>query len=146
MAAASEMADTDGSPFVQRCEREREVNMKKALIVLLALFAVFSASVGSGVATADNGAQTVHFTAAYTDPFFGPVTCSGERIVKTAPKAFTKDSETCLIPNGFPAGTYTPADFGGWFSDYDGTFTTDVTVVVTDNGDGTSTSHIVAYY
>ena len=46
--------------------------------------------------------------------------------MKTAQKAFTKDSETCLILNGFPAGTYTAADFGGWNSDFDGLFTTNV--------------------
>jgi hypothetical protein len=120
--------------------------MKRLMTLAVAVLALTGAGIGSSVATADNGAQTFHFTATYTDPIFGPVTCSGERIVKAAPKEFTKDSETCLILNGFPAGTYTAADFGGWLSDYDGTFTTNVTIVVTDNGDGTSTANIVAYY
>ncbi len=67
------------------------------------------------------------------------------RIVKTAPKAFIKDSEDCTILNGFPAGSYTCADFGGWYSDYDGMFTLDCTEVITDNGDGTS-NNTAAYY
>ena len=73
--------------------------------------------------------------------------CSGEHIVKTAPKAFTKDSETCLILNGYPTGTYTAPQTGGWISDFDHvSFTNDVTIVVTDNGNGTSTENIVANY
>ena len=120
------------------------------LAVLIAATAFAVATIGFGassVAAAANGATTIHFTASYTDPGFGPVLCTGERIVKTAPNAFTKDSEDCTILNGFPAGTYTCADLGvGWFSDYDGLFTLDCTFVITDNGDGTSNNHIVAYY
>jgi hypothetical protein len=122
------------------------VHMKRIMLLVLVVFALAGTGIASGVATANNGADTTHFTASYTDPVFGPVVCAGERIVKTAPKAFTKDSEDCTILNGFPAGTYACADFGGWFSDFDGLFTLDCTFVVTDNGDGTSNNHIVAYY
>ena len=57
--------------------------------------------------------------------------------------------------NGFPAGTYSPAlgNYPGWVSDSvspshsAGQVTyTNVTIVVTDNGNGTSNEHIVAYY
>ena len=122
----------------------------------------------SGV-LAGNGASTVHFTASY-DSF----TCAGERIVKTAPKGFTKDSETCTFTDvaAFPTGTY---DIVGqavpesptqshWASDYDILYTpagspgcivgppicvrvaVSGTIVVTDNGDGTGTLVVVAYY
>ena len=58
---------------------------------------------GAGGALAGNGAETTHFTAAYSS-----FTCAGERIVKTTPKAFTKDSETCTFTDlsEFPPGTY----------------------------------------
>jgi hypothetical protein len=117
--------------------------MKRLALLAVVVVSAFAAT---GVAGADNGAATTHFTAAYTDQVFGPVQCSGEHIVKTGPKAWVKDSETCLILNGYPAGTYTAANGFSWNSDYDGTNTTNFTVVVTDNGDGTSTSNIVAYY
>jgi len=123
--------------------------MKRIMLVVLAVFALAGAGLVSGVATANNGADTTHFTASYTDPGFGPVVCSGENIYKTAPNAFNKDSEDCTALNGFPAGTYTGF---GWFSDSSppshsaGLFTTNTTAVVTDNGDGTSNIHIVAYY
>jgi hypothetical protein len=76
---------------------------------------------------------------------FGPVTCAGERIVKTAPNAVVKDSEDCTILNGYPAGACHD-EFGGWLSDFDGQFTHNVTIVATDNGDGTSHEYVVAYY
>ena len=124
--------------------------MKKVMILALAVFALATTGLAPGVATADNGATTTHFgPVSYTDPVLGPVVCSGENIYKTAPKAFNKDSETCTILNGFPAGTYTGV---GWFSDSSppshsaGLFTTNATLVVTDNGDGSSNMEVVAYY
>jgi hypothetical protein len=120
--------------------------MKRIMLLVLVVFALAGTGIASGVATAGNGADTTHFTASYTDPTFGPVVCAGERIVKTAPKAFIKDSEDCTILNGFPAGTYDCTDFGGWLSDFDGMQAVTCTHVITDNGDGTSNDHIVAYY
>ena len=120
--------------------------MKRIMLLVFAVFALAGAGLGPSVAAANNGANTTHFTASYTDPVLGPVVCAGERIVKTAPHAFIKDSEDCTILNGFPAGTFSCTDFGGWFSDFDGMFTLDCTLVITDNGDGTSNNHIVAYY
>jgi hypothetical protein len=120
--------------------------MKKIMLLVFAVFALAGAGLGPNVAAADNGANTTPFMASYTDPVLGPVVCSGVRIVKTAPHAFIKDSEDCTILNGFPAGTFSCTDVGGWFSDFDGMFTLDCTLVITDNGDGTSNNHIVAYY
>ena len=122
--------------------------MKKIVVLVVSVCALVGLGSASSVASASNGTQTTHFTAVY-----GQFTCAGERIVKTAPKAFVKDSETCLDSSGtgdLPAGTY---DFSGlWASDYEyftfGTFRIAVsaTIVVTDNGDGTTTWNIVAYY
>ena len=120
--------------------------MNRVVLAAVFVLAIGGAGVSAGVASADNGATTTHFTTAYTDPTLGHVTCSGERITKTGPKAFIKDSETCLIGNGFPAGTYTTADFGPWYSDYDGKVSTNATLTVTENPDGTATGVIVAYY
>jgi hypothetical protein len=123
--------------------------MKKIMLLAVAVLAIAAAGPASSVANADNGATTTHFTASYTDPGFGPVVCSGENIYKTAPNAFNKDDEDCTALNGFPAGTYTGF---GWISDSSppshsaGLFTTNTIAVVTDNGDGTSNIHIIAYY
>ena len=103
----------------------------------------------------NNGAQTVHFTAAYQNLIGGFFTCAGERISKTTPKPFTKDSEDCTITDlsTFPPGTYVgdPVYFVNgvgyiWNSDYDGTQANLVTFTVTDNGDGTGHVNLVAYY
>jgi hypothetical protein len=117
----------------------------------------------------NNGAQTTHFTASYFEGLGGFFTAAGERIVKTGPKAFTKDSETILMSDisTWPAGTYTliPTYFPGfgwfgvfhlpnvpsfigflWGSDFDGQTAVSGTIVVTDNGDGTGTMNLDLYY
>src|SRR5215472_6938256 len=88
--------------------------MKK--IILIAVFVLALAAVRSDSSVAvfngrrplNNGAQTVHFTAAYQNVIGGFFTCSGERITKTTPKPFTKDSEDCTITDlsTWPPGTY----------------------------------------
>src|SRR5215510_4204063 len=83
-------------------------HMKK--IALLAVFALALAAIRSDASTGvpnhgsyssdgvpNNGAQTVHFTAAYQNIIGGFFTCAGERISKTAPMPFTKDSEDCTM-------------------------------------------------
>lgn len=98
------------------------------MLLAVAVCALTGLGVASSVATANNGAVTTHFTKAYTDP-----------------------SEDCTILNGYPAGTYVE-QFGGWNSDSippshsAGLHTFTVTIVVTDNGDGSSNADIVAYY
>ena len=125
---------------------------------LLALFVALMAAVcvTASVAVAGNGANTVPWKASYDLPGFGGHwECSGVRIVKDAPKAFVKDSETCTFSDQasyIAPGTYTEADFG-WASDYE-LFVLHVgiriaashTTVITDNGDGTGTLQIDAYY
>jgi hypothetical protein len=122
--------------------------MKHLTVLIAAFFAALSLA---AVATADNGATATPFKASY-----GTFTCSGANIVKTAPKAFVKDSETCIDAAG-PAdrapGTYDLGP-GGWISDYylfaatpsTVVFDTSATLVVTLNAEGTTTWNIVAYY
>jgi hypothetical protein len=135
--------------------------MKK--IILLAVFVVGLAAVRSGSSATvpsagddpNNGAQTVHFTAAYQNPIGGFFTCSGERIRRRAPNPFTKDSEECTMTDlsTWPPGTYIGDPFFDvngvtydWLSDYDGREAHLVTLIVTDNGDGTGHLDVVAYY
>ena len=125
------------------------------LLVSLALGCLALSLPAGGRGPLNNGAQTVHFTAAYQNLIGGFFTCAGERITKTAPKPFTKDSEDCTITDlsTFPPGTYVgdpyfyvPPTLVSWFSDYDGRFANLVTLTVTDNGDGTGHVALVAYY
>jgi len=124
-------------------------------------------SFAAGAPVNKNGALTTHFAASYFNGFGGFVTAAGERIVKTGPKALTKDSETILISDisTWPAGTYTltPTSIFGtvvgffsipiypgveflWFSDFDGQVAVSGTIVITDNGDGTGTVNADLYY
>ena len=94
--------------------------------------------------------------------------------MKSEPKAFTKDTETCTFTDltQFPPGTYEIVPFGtspgptqtNWASDYEFQsvpandpvcvpgyslcfrFAVSGTVVVTDNGDGTGVLRVTAYY
>jgi hypothetical protein len=140
--------------------------MKK--IALLAVFVLALAAVRSDSSVGvprngsyssnrvvNNGAQTVHFTAAYQNGIGGFFTCAGERIMRGPPNPFTKDSEDCTMTDlsTWPPGTYVGNPFitvngqlYGWNSDYDGRMANSVTVIVTDNGDGTGHVNAVAYY
>ena len=140
--------------------------MKK--IALLAVFVLALAAVRSDSSVGvprngsyssnrvvNNGAQTVHFTAAYQNLIGGFFTCAGERIMRGPPNPFTKDSEDCTMTDlsTWPPGTYVGNPFitvngqsYGWNSDYDGRLANSVTVIVTDNGDGTGHVNAVAYY
>ena len=140
--------------------------MKKIALLavfVLALAAVRSdSSVGvpnngsySSVGARNNGAMTVHFTAAYQNAIGGFFTCAGERIMRGPPNPFTKDSEDCTMTDlsTWPPGTYVGNPFitvngvaYGWNSDYDGRMANSVTIIVTDNGNGTGHLAAVAYY
>jgi len=75
--------------------------------------------------TTGNGAKVWHYTATYTDYFFGSVTCTG---VHQEGKNFGKwgqDSFTCTatpagaaLSNVIPNQTLTINNIGGWLSDY----------------------------
>jgi hypothetical protein len=95
-------------------------------------FAIAAVVFSSNVALADSGSTVTHFVAQYSfdaGPPIGQVSfdCSGDRIVKTAPKPVVKDSEVCTtaaallragtysLPDGFNAAT----GWNGWASDYE---------------------------
>jgi hypothetical protein len=125
---------------------------KVDLLLVTVAVAAISWAVATA-ATASNGATTAHFAASYGPP---QITCSGERVGKTGPKAFLKDSETCIAWTDFYApGTYDLAapSFGGWCSDYEGFSDSPYcrlaiagTLTVSANRDGSSTWRITAYY
>ena len=92
------------------------------------------------------GATPIKYSATYSNSIGGDWTCNGVRVTnKVYPNGF--DSFTCTITDlsSMPVGTYTGANFG-WNSDKDGMFTTNFSLVVSDNGDGTGTVQGVAYY
>jgi hypothetical protein len=93
--------------------------------------------------------------ATYQYPSATTWTCSGVHIVNKT----VKDSETCVVSgdvSGFVAGTYTGNypitgyTANGWQSDFPGTFygtqATSWTITETDNGNGTFTVELSAYY
>ena len=136
--------------------------MKRLRLLLVGAVAAV-ALVTANVATANNGATTIEFTTpVYTYisvPGFGVnglFNCTGTRIIKTGPKAFVKDSETCHVTGGpFAPGTYPilPTWFASdyeWWLNYPGPpifrAPIDGNITIVDNGDGSTTWHITAYY
>jgi len=139
--------------------------------VVLALATVFLAA---GVAFAGNGATVTHFAVSYPSNFGeGPqVYCTGNRIVRSGPNAFVKDTETCTtVFEEFPVGSYKIVPFTGdnwedflWASDYEAAFVAPGSPVCVDlfpevcyrtaesgnvtvtYSDGLYTWSIVAYY
>lgn len=107
-------------------------------------FVVLAAAAAPG-ALAGNGPGTA-------TPFkalFGSISCSGVRLVTSAPRPTVEDLETCTgVPLSILAvGRYTIpiADFA-WYSDYDGALAVSGTIVITAADHGTATSKITAFY
>ena len=79
--------------------------------------------------------------------------CSGAHIVN---QVSVKDSETCLLADGtgMTAGTYQGAPngmnpwgvVGHWRSDYNSVLAKSWTMTAVDNGNGSFTLYVVAYY
>jgi hypothetical protein len=115
-----------------------------------------SAVFASGAAAAPGHGSATPFKSSFD---FGGTNsdCSGARIVN-ANTSVVKDSETCVVSGDtsyLVAGTYTGDPTGilpgssdpvRWASDYDGAIATHWTVTYVNNGDGTWTASIVAYY
>ena len=121
-------------------------------MLALALVGATSALAKDG---SSNGATTDRASGTYSWTLGGGVwTCDVTRIVKTTPKPFTKDSETCQISDVasffYPPGTYDATLF--WTSDYEYFVhgieikPTSGNVEIIDNGDGTGTVNAVAYF
>jgi hypothetical protein len=102
-----------------------------------------------------NGTQVAHYTAGYTDYFFGQVTCTG---VHQTGKNFGQngqDSFTCtaqpagaVLTNVIPNETLTLGTIGGWLSDF-GSLTGQFYYATVFNGvvssDGTSYTAVANY-
>ena len=75
--------------------------------------------------TTGNGTKVAHYTATYTDYFFGQVTCTGVHQEGKNFGTWGQDSFTCTaqpagaaLQNVTPNETLTLSIFGGWLSDY----------------------------
>jgi hypothetical protein len=104
-----------------------------SLMALMVSLTITLAGTGNGFGnggipqggTTGNGTLVAHYTATYTDYFFGPVSCTG---VHQTGKNFGKwgqDSFTCtatpagaVLTNVFPNETLSLSNIGGWYSDY----------------------------
>lgn len=123
----------------------------KARLLIAVGFAGCLLSV-AGTASAGNGATVHHFSVTYPGNL---ATCSGNRIEKPGANGFVKDVETCVtvIDVGLGSGTYSAVDLG-WCSDYNAVIFDESScnpaisghVTIGDNGDGTFTWDVVAYY
>jgi hypothetical protein len=132
---------------------------------LVGLMVAAMAAIGFGTVTAfannGDGAGTA-FKATYQSPGVdggsATWTCSGAHVVN---KVSFKDSETCIVSvdvagyangtySGSPAGSLAGSPFGAnteWLSDFPGEgLATSWTIVESDNGDGTFTLDILAFY
>ena len=133
--------------------------MKKLAAVAMMTAIGFAVIGPAAVAGASQGAAAP-FKATYVDAgWLANANCSGAHIVQTNPhNPFIKDSETCLLSGntshlteGTIVGnpTYCTYGFGCntiWNSDYNGAIAKSVTLTMNDNGDGTWTENVVAYY
>jgi hypothetical protein len=108
-------------------------------LLLIAGLAIAAIGLSAAPVLANNGVQVTHYgvspAVTYTDPFFGPVSCTGvhqtgKNFPGTDNGAGTatggQDSFTCTSTSGLPLTNVTPnealslAVIGGWISDYDG--------------------------
>jgi len=128
--------------------------MRRAAAVLAAVvLGACALAASSAPALASHGAATP-FKVAYEYPEGTYWDCAGARVDN---RVSVKDSETCLVTGDtsmLSVGTFSGHPRGDlpWFpnarigSDYDGQIALDWTIRVTDNGDGSFTMYVVAYF
>ncbi len=130
--------------------------MKKCLTVLFAVALLLGGVVGvqanpsptgppsTSGGSKGKGASTDKYSTGYYNNIGGNWEVTGVRVVN---KNYVKDSFSGTISdiNLMPAGTYTGANWG-WSSDFNGAYTANFTITVTDNGDGTGSVSGEAYY
>jgi hypothetical protein len=96
-----------------------------------------------------NGMQVSHYTADYTDGFFGAVHCVGIDQIKTG-KA-TQDSFTCASTSGSPLANVVPgqaltlATIGGWQTDSGKSLPLASSFNATVSADGMSYTAVATY-
>jgi hypothetical protein len=100
-----------------------------ALLITGSAFAATGGNSGSGTSGSVNGngkgTATIQYKSSYTDPFFGPVRCTGvHQSGKTVAFSQGQDSFTCTSTSGSALTNVTPGEalslstFSGWISDY----------------------------
>lgn len=125
---------------------------RTSIAVAASCMALLSAASATAAVRGVSGATVTHFSVTYPG---NVATCNGNRIQKEGSNAFIKDVETChTVLNFWAPGTYDIGDPAspayGWCSDFDGFATCNLAtagrLTISDNGDGTFTWAIVAYY
>src|SRR5262245_33207618 len=125
------------------------------LLTVAGIVAVCAVSVG--LASAGGGSQTTQFDEVYfVEALQLQHNCTGTRVVQK--DGTVKDSGTCilsgagvshLVPGtitGNPDYTLGGVHFDYWGSDHDGLHATSVILKLIDNGNGTFTQKVTAYY
>lgn len=105
--------------------------------------------VGTLIGSTQGSKRVTHYKAAYTDGFFGPVSCTGTHHGTSVPGSF--DSFTCRSPIGSPLTNVEPGEtltcltgnYPGWNSDFNGVGVKTFTATV--SADGTSYTAVATY-
>ena len=130
-------------------EMKNKISLAQSIVLLLTLFTI------NGTAHAAGGGATP-FKAQYTNLLFNTLdTCSGAHVIQGNGKV--KDSQTCILSGdtslvvtgtfvGNPGFCIPNNPCAVWASDFDGQIAKSVTITIVDNGDGTFTETVVAYY
>jgi hypothetical protein len=135
--------------------------MKKILALCAALALSVVLVVPAAAATNKGGNTTIPYSYSYTDPVYGPITCTGvHQFGKNWPGDLTtyggRDSFTCTSSTtspltGVTAGQVVLIGVGGWWSDYfywgyGLAVPNTIAFSLTVSSDGLSFSGVAAFY
>ena len=123
------------------------------LLTVTGMVTICAVNVGS--AFAGNGSATAQFFASYYDSNGVKSDCTGTRVVQK--DGTVKDSATCILSGdtsrlvagtvkGNPGYCLNAVCWPAWVSDFDGKIAKSVTLQLVNNGDGTFTQKVTAYY
>jgi hypothetical protein len=123
------------------------------LLTVTGMVTICAVNVGS--ASAGNGSATSQFFTSYHDTNGVESDCTGTRIVQK--DGTVKDSATCILSGdtsrlvsgtviGNPGYCLNAVCWAAWVSDFDGKIAKSVSLKLIDNGDGTFTQKVTAYY
>ena len=123
------------------------------LLIVTGMVTICAVNVGS--AFAGNGSATSQFFTSYTDTNGVESDCTGTRVVQK--DGTVKDSATCMLSGdtsrlvagtikGNPGYCLNAVCWAAWVSDFDGKIAKSVNLTLIDNGDGTFTQKVTAYY
>ena len=112
-------------------------------------------AVNVGSASAGNGSATTQFFTSYHDTNGVESDCTGTRVIQK--DGTVKDSATCILSGdtsrlvsgtvvGNPGYCLNAVCWPAWVSDFDGQIAKSVNLTLIDNGDGTFTQKVTAYY